>query len=210
MNTLVKRIIRQPRAVFPLIVFAVTVLAALVSLIWLPHSPSFANTDHQWSSPNTTFWLGTDGAGRDIFSRLLTGSRTTILVATSTGALSLVFGLGLAFLGALGPRILREPIAVLIDVLVAFPTLLIAMMLAAVFGGSIPVVVTALGVGFGVSVARIVRGELAQVAREDYVLAARAIGVSRSKILWRHILPGASPVIIVQLTLVMGLSLIHI
>jgi peptide/nickel transport system permease protein len=205
---MIKRLLTMPRAVFSLLVFLILLAVATLSWIWLPHSPTHADASHIWASPSAVHLLGTDGSGRDILSRLILGSRTTVVVAVLTGVLSLLIGLSLAWLGALGPRKVREPVTVLVDVLIAFPTLLIAMMLAAVFGSGIPVVVASLGIGFGVAVARVVRGELSQVAREDYVLAARAVGLSRSKILWRHILPGASPVVIVQVSLVMGLAVL--
>jgi peptide/nickel transport system permease protein len=102
----------------------------------------------------------------------------------------------------------REPVAVLIDVLIAFPTLLIAMMFAATFGGSVTVVVIAVGIGFGVSIGRVLRAEIRQVAQTDFVTAARASGVSRFTMLRRHILPNISSVFIVQISLVMGLSVL--
>lgn len=199
---------RRPRAIISLTILGLLVLAAAVSFVWVPHPPSFTDTSQIWASPTLEHPLGTDGSGRDIASRLLVGSRTTVLVALSTGAISLVLGLVLAWFSALGPKFLREPVTVFIDILIAFPTLLIAMMLAAVYGSGIPVVVASLGIGFGVSVARLSRGELSQATREDYVLAARAAGLSRSKILIRHILPSATPVIIVQVSLVMGLAVL--
>src|SRR5690606_14116790 len=97
---------------------------------------------------------------------------------------------------------------VLIDVLIAFPTLLLAIMLAAVFGSGLTIVVAAVGVGFGVQIARVVRAELRQVSAEDFVLAARAAGLSRWAILRTHLLPNIAPVFIVQLSLSMGLALL--
>lgn len=191
-----------------LTVLALLFIAAAVSLVWLPQSPDFSDTDHLWSPPSTLHPLGTDGGGRDIAARLLVGSRTTLVVALSSGALALVIGLALAWLGALGPRWLREPFTVLTDVLIAFPTLLVALMLAAVYGSGTRVVVVALGIGFGVSVARVARTELAQAARADFVLAARAAGLTRAKIFRRHVLPTAAPTIIVQLSLVMGFAVL--
>ncbi|MGO3734335.1 MAG: ABC transporter permease [Canibacter sp.] len=199
---------RRPRTILSVAVLVFLGIAAAVSLIWVPHPPAFTDTANIWSTPTWLHPLGTDGSGRDIASRLLVGSRTTLLVALSTGVLALALGLVLAWLSALGPKWMREPVTVFIDILIAFPTLLIAMMLAAVYGSGIPVVVVALGIGFGVSVARIARSELAQAAREDYVMAARAAGLSRPKILSRHILPSAAPVIIVQISLVMGLAVL--
>src|SRR5690606_28412240 len=109
---------------------------------------------------------------------------------------------------SIGPRTLREPLIILIDVLIAFPTLLLAIMLAAVFGSGIPVVIAAVGVGYGVQIGRVVRAELRQINAEDFVLAARAAGLSRCAILRTHLLPNAAPVFTVQLSLSMGLAIL--
>ncbi|MEB4615558.1 ABC transporter permease, partial [Leucobacter sp. M11] len=126
---------------FALSVLTVLTLAAVVSFFWLPHNPAAADAYRAWQPPNTEFWLGTDGSGRDIFSRLVFGSRITLLIAVGAGLLAGLIGLVLATAGGLGGRWVREPIAVLIDVLVAFPTLIIAMMLSAAFGSGIPVLI---------------------------------------------------------------------
>lgn len=193
---------------FALTALALLLLAAAVSLVWLPHNPAEANAYRSWQPPSPEFWLGTDGSGRDIFSRIMVGSRITVIVALGAGAISAVLGLALAAAGGLGGRWLREPVTILVDVLIAFPTLIIAMMLAAAFGSGIPVVVVAVGIGFGVSIGRVVRAEIRQVAASDFVMAARAAGVSRWKVFLRHILPNVSPVFIVQLSLSMGLAVL--
>jgi peptide/nickel transport system permease protein len=138
----------------------------------------------------------------------MVGSQVTVLVALGAGVFSGALGLVIALAGALGRNWLREPLAVLIDVLIAFPTLLIAMMFASILGGSVAVVILAVSIGFGVSIGRVLRAEIRQVASADYVLAARASGVSRARIVRRHILPNVSSVFIVQLTLVMGLAVL--
>ena len=203
-----KLILTSTRSLVALGTFLLVGIAALMSFFWVPYAPGFADTAAIWTGPSPSHWLGTDGSGRDIASRLLVGARVTVLVPLGTGALALVIGIALAWLSALGPRWLREPTVVVIDVLIAFPTLLIAIMLVSVSGSGIPVVVLALGLGFGVSMARVMRSEFSQAAREDYVYAARALGLSPTRVLWRHIIPSALPVMIVQLSLVMGLSLL--
>lgn len=184
------------------------VLVALLSLAWLPADPNAASAQRLWLDPSPAHPLGTDGSGRDVAARLMAGTRVTLAVLLGTGALAAVIGLALALIGGLGPRRLRETVAVAIDVLVAFPTVLLAMMLAAVFGSGIPIVIAALGVAFGVGIGRVLRAELRQVAELDYVLAARAVGLPRATILRRHLLPGVRPVLLVQLSLAMGLSVL--
>lgn len=197
-----------PGGVAAAAILAVLLLVALLSLAWLPADPNAASAQRLWLDPSPAHPLGTDGSGRDVAARLMAGTRVTVAVLLGTGALAAAIGLALALLGGLGPRRLRETVAVAIDVLVAFPTVLLAMMLAAVFGSGIPIVIAALGVAFGVGIGRVLRAELRQVAELDYVLAARAVGLPRTTILRRHLLPGVRPVLLVQLSLAMGLSVL--
>lgn len=201
-------LIRSPRGAFALAVLALLAITALVSLFWLPANPNQSNISEAWQSPSLTHWLGTDSSGRDIASRLMAGARVTVLVVLGAALVSGLIGLGLAIISALGPRKLREPLIIFIDVLIAFPTLLLAIMLAAVFGSGIPVVIVSVGIGYGVQIARVVRAELRQINAEDFILAARASGLSRWAILRMHLLPNAAPVFVVQLSLAMGLAIL--
>lgn len=197
-----------PRGLFALVTLGILVVISLVSFVWLPADPNFSSSYNAWLPPSGEHWLGTDSSGRDVASRLIAGSRVTLLVVLGTGIVSGLIGLALAVLAALGPRPAREPLAILIDVLIAFPTLLLAIMLAVVMGSGLLVVVMAVGIGYGVSIGRVLRAELRQAAGEDYVLAARAAGLSRWAILRTHLLPSVAPVFTVQLSLSMGLAIL--
>lgn len=207
-STLLGRVLRSPRGAFAAVILALVLVAAAVSLVWLPADPNHSNAFDAWLSPSTEHWLGTDGSGRDIASRLIAGARVTVIVALGAAVVAGAIGLALAVIAGLGPRLLREPLIVLIDVLIAFPTLLLAIMLAAAFGSGIPIVIVAVGIGFGVQIARVVRAELRQISAEDFVLAARASGLSRTAILRLHLLPNVAPVFTVQLSLSMGLAIL--
>lgn len=202
------RLVRTPRGGFAVTVLLLLLATAALSWVWLPHNPNTANALQAWLPPSFEHWLGTDASGRDVASRLIAGSRITVLVATGTAVIAGTFGLCLALLAALGPRWIREPMIVGIDVLIAFPTVLLAIMFAAAFGSGIPIVIAAIGIGFGVSIGRVVRAELVQLSREDYVLAARAAGLSRATIFRTHLLPGVSPVFTVQVSFSMGLAIL--
>ncbi len=199
-------LLRTPGGLFGSVILTILVIAALVSLVWTPHDPSRADPYLSFLPPSAEHWFGTDNSGRDIFSRLLAGAQTTLLVALGSAAVAAVVGVGFGLLGSLTPRWVRESVTVLIDVLVAFPTVLLAMMLASVFGGSIGVVIAAVGTSFGVIMGRIARTELRRVAGSDYVLAARAAGVGPVRILLRHLLPNVAPVFIVQLSLAAAIA----
>jgi peptide/nickel transport system permease protein len=207
-GTWLGRLWRLPTGRFGIVVVAVVGLAALVSLFWTPFDPQVADVRDRWALPGIPHLLGTDDAGRDILSLLLAGARTTVVVALGAGVVATVVGILLAALGALTGRWLREAVAVLVDILIAFPVLLIAMMIAAVWGGSLWVVVWSVGIGFGVNIARVTRPELSRVRHSDFVLAGRAAGLGPVRNLTRHLLPNVAPVFIVQLSWGMAVAVL--
>lgn len=193
---------------FGIIVVAVIGLVALVARFWLPFDPQRVDVAGRWAPPGWPHLLGTDGSGRDILSLLMAGARTTVWVALGAGLVATLIGLALAALGALTTRWVRETVAVAVDILIAFPVLLIAMMISPVWGGSLWVVIFAVGIGFGVNIARVTRPELRRVLHSDFVLAGRASGLTPFQNLWRHLLPNVAPVFIVQLSWGMAVAVL--
>lgn len=193
---------------FGLIVSAAIVVIAAVSLLWTPFDPRESDLASRWESPGWPHLLGTDDTGRDILSLLMAGARTTVFVSVGAGIVATLLGVALAALGALTARWMRETVAVLVDILIAFPVLLIAMMISSVWGGSLWVVIWAVGIGFGVNMARVTRPELRRVLQSDFVLAARASGLTASQSLIRHLLPNVAPVFIVQLSWSMAVAVL--
>lgn len=193
---------------FGIIVVAVIGLVAVISLFWLPFEPQRVDVAARWTPPSWPHLLGTDNAGRDILSLLMAGARTTVWVALGAGLVATLIGLALAALGALTARWVRETVAVVVDILIAFPVLLIAMMISSVWGGSLAVVVFSVGIGFGVNIARVTRPELRRVLHSDFVLAGRASGLTPFQNLWRHLLPNVAPVFIVQLSWGMAVAVL--
>lgn len=201
-------LLRRPAGVAAAIWITLIVVSAIVSSFWTPHDPFATDPYHAWQTPSAAHLFGTDGIGRDIFSYVFAASRTTMIVAVSAGVLASVIGLGLSALGSLTKRWVRDSVAVLIDILIAFPTILVAMLLASILGGSLGVVIAAVGIGYGVNIARVSRAEIRRVSRTDYVLAARASGVGPAGILARHVVPNVAPTFVVQLSLAMATSIL--
>jgi peptide/nickel transport system permease protein len=193
---------------FGIIVVLVIAVTALVSLFWTPFSPLSTDLKDRWAAPGWPHLLGTDGTGRDILSLIMTGARTTVFVSVGAAIIATVVGVLLAALGALTARWMRETIAVLVDILIAFPVLMIAMMISSVWGGSLWVVIWAVGIGFGVNIARVTRPELRRVQQSDFVLAGRASGLTATQNLTRHLLPIVAPVFIVQLSWSMAVAVL--
>jgi len=193
---------------FGLIVVAVIALTALVSLFWTPFDPQTAEISARWQTPSWPHLLGTDGTGHDILSLIMAGAQTTVFVAVGSGVVATLIGVALGALGALTPRWIRETVAVLVDILIAFPVLIIAMMISSVWGGSLLVVIWAVGIGFGVNIARVTRPELRRVQQSDFVIAGRASGLTPAQNLVQHLLPNIAPVFIVQLSWSMAVAVL--
>ncbi|MCJ1709302.1 ABC transporter permease [Microbacterium sp. VKM Ac-2923] len=206
--TTMKRLWRLGTGRFGILIVVLVLATALVSLIWTPFDPAAVDARARWSEPSWPHVLGTDNSGRDIASLLMAGARTTVIVAVGAGVVASVLGIALAALGSLTARWIRESVAVLVDILIAFPVLIIAMMISAVWGGSLAVVIWAVGIGFGVNVARVTRPELRRVLQSDYVLAGRASGLTTWQNLTRHLLPNVAPVFIVQLSWGMAVAVL--
>lgn len=203
-----RRLWSTPSGAVGLSIVTVVVTTAIVSVFWTPFDPQSTDVAGRWTSPGWPHLLGTDATGRDILSLVMAGARTTVLVAVGAALIATVFGLALAALGALTTRWVRESVAVLVDILVAFPVLLIAMMMSAVWGGSLGVVVWSVGIGFGVNVARVSRPELRRVLHSDFVLAGRAAGLTPLQNLMQHLLPNVASVFIVQLSWGMAVAVL--
>jgi peptide/nickel transport system permease protein len=207
-GTWLRRLWQLSTGRFGVIVVIVVLTTALVSIVWTPFDPRQVEISQRWAPPGWPHVLGTDGSGRDILSLVMAGARTTVLVAVGAGVVATAVGILLASLGALTARWVRESVAVLVDILIAFPVLIIAMMISAVWGGSLWVVIWSVGIGFGVNIARVTRPELRRVLHSDFVLAGRAYGLTPAQNLWRHLLPNVAPVFIVQLSWGMAVAVL--
>lgn len=205
---MIRELLRRPAGAFGTAVVTGVLGAALLSFFWTPYPLLRQDVADRWLGPSAGHWLGTDQIGRDTLSWLLAGSRTTVFVAFWATLLAAGLGLALAAATSLTHRRVAEPLVVIVDILIAFPVLLIAMLVAAGFGGSLWVVVIAVGIGVGVNLARVVRPEIHRVTASDYVLAARAAGVGRAGILARHVVPNVGPVVIVQLSYVAAIAIL--
>ncbi|WEG07817.1 ABC transporter permease [Microbacterium horticulturae] len=203
-----RRLWRLSTGRFGIVVVIVIALTAAVSLVWTPFDPQHVDIAARWQGPGWPHVLGTDGSGRDILSLVMSGARTTVFVAVGSAVIAGIFGIALASLGALTARWVRESVAVLVDILIAFPVLLIALMISAIFGRSLWVVIWAVGIGFSVNIARVARPELRRVLHSDFVLAARASGLTPAQNLYRHLLPNIAPVFIVQLSWGMAVAVL--
>ncbi len=158
--------------------------------------------------PTMAHWLGTDQLGRDLLYRVLLGARTSLAIAGSAVGISVAVGLPLGivsgYLGGWTDIVLMR----LVDTLLSFPALLLALTISAMLGPSVPNTIIAIGIAFTPFLARIIRGEALRVAQMPYVEAARAAGTNDFWMIVRHVLPNVLPLVIVQGTISLAFAIL--
>lgn len=180
------------------LIVGVIAAMAVVSFFWTPYDATFVDPAIRLEKPSSSHWLGTDKFGRDLFSQIMVGSRTTLFVGLVAVGVAGLIGVPLGIVAAMTRRWTSEVIMRANDLLLAFPALLLAIMFAAVFGASTLTAMIAIGIATVPSFARVIRSGALQVMRTEYVLAARAAGRRPSGIAVRHVLPNVSSLITVQ------------
>ena len=182
----------------------VAVLGAAFGPLLAPFDPADQDLALRLEGPTGLHWFGLDELGRDIFARVLSGARISLLVGIVVVGVSSSTGIVLGSIaGYFGGRI-DEAISRVMDILLAFPGLLLAIAMVAVLGPSLTNVILALSLIGWVGYARLVRGQVLRAREFEFVQAARALGATTSRILARHIVPTALPAVMVQATLGMG------
>lgn len=182
----------------------VTVLLAILGPWVSPYDPLHQELALRLDPPTLAHPFGIDELGRDILSRVLAGARISLLVGLTVVSVSAVLGLTLGLLGGYFGGLLDDIIGRVVDVLLAFPGILLAIALVAVLGPSLVNVVLALSVIGWVGYTRLVRGQVLRIREFDYVQAARALGARTPRVLLVHVLPGTLPSVLVQATLGMA------
>lgn len=176
----------------------VVVGAALLSYVWTPHQPMRVLDTTAYQTPNGEHLLGTDRLRRDVLSQILVGARTTLYVGVVAVGVAALIGVPLGILAAMTPGWLGGLVMRGNDILLAFPALLLAIMFAALYGGSTRVAMLAIGIATIPAFARITRSGALGVLSSDYVTAARMAGRGPLAIAVSHVLPNVAGLVIVQ------------
>jgi peptide/nickel transport system permease protein len=186
-----------------LLILLVAVFADLIA----PFDPLRSNVRARLRAPDGTYWFGTDHFGRDILSRVIYGARISLTIGAWTVVATGFFG---TLIGAVAGyfRALDNPLMRLMDALMAFPAILLAITVSAVLGASVPNVIIALSVATTPHTARIVRASVLVVRELEFVEAARALGGSEARVLFRHVLINAHGPLIVRLTYVFAVAIL--
>jgi peptide/nickel transport system permease protein len=186
------------------LIVLVAVLSAIAAPWLIPWDPAAQDLPRRLQGPSLQHLFGLDELGRDILARVLLGARVSLLVGLVVVGVSATIGMSVGALSGYYGGWLDQLIGRVMDVLMAFPGLLLAIALVAVLGPSLTNVVLALATIGWVGYARLVRGQVLRAREFDYVSAARALGAGTPRILVRHVLPSAVPIVLVQATLGMA------
>ena len=184
------------------------VALALLSFVWTPFPATEIDVPNKLQPPSATHWLGTDSLGRDIVSQLIVGARASIAVGLIAVGIGIAGGVALGLLAAARRGWVEEAVMRLSDFGLAFPALLTAIMLGAVYGPGLTTAIVAIGLFNIPEFARITRASANAVWSREFVLAARACGKGATRITLEHVLPNVASVLIVQATVRFAIAIL--
>jgi peptide/nickel transport system permease protein len=206
-NRLWRRLRREKKAFAGLVIIVLLAVVTLLGPTLAPYHPDDDDADIL-EPPSRAHLMGTDSFGRDLFSRLILGTRVSFTVGIAATAAALVVGGGLGLIAGFYGRWVDSLVSRLIDLLWAFPVIILAIGLVAIFGAGFRNVVLAIALAYVDDFARIVRGEVLQLRESDFVLAGRSLGAQDWRIMLGHILPNMVAPIAVLTTFTVGLGIL--
>src|SRR5262245_56204710 len=194
------RFVRHRGAVGGAMLIGLLALAALLAPALTVQQPEVQDLVNRLQAPTRAHWLGTDGHGRDVLTRLLFGARVSLMVGLAAAALAVGVGVLIgAVAGYWGGRI-DLVLMRFTDVFMTIPVLFLVLLVVAAYGASLTNTICVLGAVYWPGVARLVRGQLLSLRAREFVLAAMALGSGDARLVARHLLPNAAGVIVVQVT----------
>ncbi|MGM0409425.1 MAG: oligopeptide ABC transporter permease [Bacillota bacterium] len=207
-SRVINQLKRNRRVKVALIILFIIITSALFAPYISPYDPMEMDLSASLEGPSRDHWLGTDKMGRDILSRIIYGSRVSLLVGIVAVGISGIIGVLLGSLAGYYGKWVDGLIMRIVDILLAFPSILLAISLVAVLGASIFNVMLAIGIVSWVSYARLIRGEFLSLKNKEFVSAAEALGAKTPKIIFKHMIPNAIAPVIVMATLGMAGAII--
>lgn len=205
-----KALLHDRTAIIGIVLVTILVLAAVFAGVLATHDPNLQDVVHRFESPSRQHLLGTDHLGRDVYSRVLFGARLSIGSALVAGLATALVGLVLGMMAGYFGGVVDTIISRVVDVLMAFPLLLLALAITGILGPGLRNIIISLVVASWAQYARIVRGAVLAEKNKPYVESARAGGASHIRVLFRHILPNIVAPVIVWTTLDTGVMLLAV
>lgn len=204
-----KQFFQHKLAVIGSVIVFLFLLLAIFAPMLAPYGINEQSLGERFSAPSAAHWFGTDDFGRDIFSRIMNGARISLWVGFFSVLGSVVLGTLLGLMAGYGGRVLDAVISRLFDILLAFPSILLAIAIVSILGPSLLNALIAIAIINVPTFGRLVRSKVLSIKQEEYVLAAKAVGMSHRRIVLRHILPNSMVPVIVQATLAIGTAIIE-
>ena len=201
---IVRVLLRRHVVVFGLIVITALIVTAIFAPLLAPYDPYKTDMENALLQPNREHLLGTDALGRDSLSRMTYGARVALLVGLMATAVAASVGMTMGLVAGYFGGIAYIVIMRVIDALMAFPIILLSLVLSVLLGGGITNIMIAVGIGLSASYARVMCGTVLSIKENDYILSARSNAASDLRIMLRHILPNSFPPMIVLITINMG------
>jgi peptide/nickel transport system permease protein len=203
-----RRFVRSRTGVLGLLILVVVILAAIFAAQVAPYSPTRQDFRIERQAPTLAHLMGTDEFGRDVLSRVIWGAQVSLQAGATAASIALVIGLVLGMLAAYYGGLTDALIMRTMDVVLAFPYLLLAIAIVALLGPGLRNAMIAIGIVYVPYYARVVAGVVFSVRERDYVQAARALGASDRRVMVQHVLPNTLAPVIVQTTLNVGNAII--
>jgi len=193
---------------FGMIIILLFLLTAAFAPWIAPYDPYETNYEQILQAPNSHHLLGTDTLGRDVLSRIIFGARTTLMVGVIALGIAAIIGMFIGLIAGYFGGLTYSVIMRIIDAMMAFPMILLALVIAALLGGGLRNVMIALGISLIPGYVRLMCGQVLAVKASDYILAEKSIGASDLRIMLKHVFPNCIPPLIVMVTLMMGSTIL--
>ncbi len=194
--------------VFGMVIILLAVIVAVFAPVLAPYDPYGTDMDKVLLKPGTAHWLGTDALGRDVLSRLMYGTRLSLLIGLTAVVVAAVIGMALGLIAGYFGGWVYIIIMRCMDSLMSFPMILLALVIAALLGGGVRNVIIAFSIAAIPVYARLMCGQVMTVKQNDYVLAERSMGASNGRIMMRHVAPNCFPPLIVLVSMMLGSTML--
>jgi peptide/nickel transport system permease protein len=196
-------------AILGMLLVGLLVLVALLAPVLATHDPERLSMTTRLRPPSSQFWFGTDEFGRDLYSRIVYGSRISLLVAATVILIATTIGVTLGAVGAYRGGRWDEGVMRLADIFMAFPDLVLAMALSAAFGANLISAIIAVSIVWWPTYARLIRGQVLALKQQAFVEAARAVGADELRIISRHVMPNTLSPLLVRITTDIGYAILY-
>ena len=194
--------------VFGMIIIALFIIAAIFSPLLAPYDPNKLDMNNALEQPSAAHWLGTDSLGRDTLSRTIYGTRVSLIIGLVVVILASIVGMALGLVAGYFGGWTYTIIMRLVDTLMAFPMLILALLIASLLGQGINNVIMALAFTMVPAYARLMCGQVLSVKENDYILAGHSLGATHVRMMLRHLAPNCFPPLIVMMTMMLGTTIL--